>query len=112
MRTDCKPGQGLHVISPNVDSTTPANNRDEGYPEPMDSSEQPGTSLADRMSDISEDDEEEIPPGQPMVDPSALKVQVDKCLSRKAYLREQLIRADLTHLEDHQRWGWYRKVYS
>ena len=42
-----------------------------------------------------------------MVNPSTLQMQVDKCLSRKAYLREKLIKADhhLTHLEEHQKRG-------
>ena len=41
----------------------------------------------DLTFDIYKDEEEGIPLGQPMIHPSALKVQVDKCLSRKAYLR-------------------------
>ena len=42
-----------------------------------------------------------------MVDPSSPEVRVNKCLSRKAYPREKIIRTDhhQTHLEEHQKRG-------
>ena len=92
------PSQGLHVVFPNaVDGATPSQWEEVSLGR-MDTSTHSGREWVDIVSSESED---EIPPGQPKVDPSALKQQLERCLSRKCYLREKLIRADhhLTFLQ-------------
>ena len=72
--------------------------------EVMDTSNHSGRNWADI---IPEESDQEILPGQPVVDPSDPSDRLKRCLSRKSYLWEKLIWTEhhLQYLEDHCRRG-------
>lgn len=99
---DSTPSQGVHVLFTNAGCGAAPSDREEL--EMMDTSTCSGRNWADI---ISEESDEEIPPGQPRVDPPDLHDRLMKCLSRKRYLREKLIRSEhhREYLDDHHRHG-------
>ena len=97
------PSQGLHVSLTNAGGGAAPRDREE-LPKTIDAPTHSGKSWEQIVSEESDDS---LQPGQPRADRLDLKDRLSRCLSRKSYLREKLIRTEhhVECLDDHHRQG-------